>query len=740
MTSRALCGSASARHIAALGAVWDNGMTRLMARVLAALAMVAAFALPAQAAPVQTGHIEAELVARDAGVTPGGTTYVALRQKIQKGWHTYWRNSGDSGEATQINWTLPAGWTAGEIVWAPPTRQPTGPLMNYGYQGEVLLPVAITAPKSARPGETITLKAAASFLVCEEICVPEDAILTLDLPVVAAAPQPDPRWGPAVAKALDAAPKPAALTATFARNAGGLSLAVTGAPLKGADLADAYFYPFKSTVIDHAKPQGIERGAEGLTLALTPGYDFTKGTAPKALDGVLSLGGQAYELTAAEGPPPPGSSGLGAPPARPSAAAPGAGLGLALAFVYALLGGLVLNLMPCVFPILAMKATSLAGHGHEHAAARAQGLAFLAGVLATFLSLAGVLIAIRAGGSAVGWGFQLQSPVVVAGLALLMLAVALNLSGLFEVGTSLQGVGTGLASRRGLAGAFFTGALAVVVAAPCTAPFMGPALGWALTQSEPVALAVFLGLGLGFAAPFTLAAFAPALLTRLPKPGPWMETFKKLMAFPMYGAAAWLVWVLTVQAGEMGLARILAAAVVLALAAWILGLAQRRQAQGGKPLVLAGVGALLAIGAFVLVLAPAYGTPAGAAADADAAPEPGTIPAGVYSPEAVAAARAAGKPVFVNFTAAWCVTCQVNEKVAFGTAEAAEAFARTGAVYLKADWTRKDAVIAAELARHGRAGVPLYLVYGVRDPEPRILPQFLTPALVAKALDKAAKS
>ncbi|MDO8799248.1 protein-disulfide reductase DsbD [Phenylobacterium sp.] len=709
-------------------------MTRFVARALAVLAVAAAFALPAAAAPVQTGHIEAELVARDAGVTPGGTVHVALRQKIQKGWHTYWRNSGDSGEATQIRWTLPPGWAAGEIIWAPPSRQPTGPLMNYGYKGEVLLPVAITAPTSARPGDIITLKAAAAFLVCEDICVPEDAVLTLDLPVVAAPPQPDARWGAAVTKALDAAPKPAGLTATFSKTEAGLKLAIAGAPLKGVDQSQAYFYPFKGTVIDHAKPQAIERGPEGLTLSLTPGYDFTQGAPPAALDGVLSVGGEAYELTAAEGPPPTGSSGLGAPPVETPAAGPS--LGLALAFVYALLGGLVLNLMPCVFPILAMKATSLAGHAHEQSAARAQGLAFLAGVLATFLALAGVLIAIRAGGSAVGWGFQLQSPVVVAALALLMLGVALNLSGLFEVGTSLQGVGTGLASKQGLAGAFFTGALAVVVAAPCTAPFMGPALGWALTQSAPVALAVFLGLGLGFAAPFTLAAFAPGLLARLPKPGPWMETFKNLMAFPMYGAVAWLVWVLTVQAGEMGLARVLAAAVVLALAAWVLGLAQRRQATGGKPLALAVTGAVLAVGAFLLVLVPAYGAPATASTEVAA----GAIPEAVYSPEAVAQARAAGKPVFVNFTAAWCVTCQVNEKVAFATAEAAEAFTRTGAVYLKADWTRKDAVIAAELARHGRAGVPLYLVYGVKSPDPKILPQFLTPAMVAKALETAKSS
>ena len=705
-------------------------MKRLLAILLAALAM--AVAAPVVAAPVDTGHLEAELVGRDLSVAPGATTYVALRQKIDKGWHTYWRNSGDSGEATRIQWTLPPGWRAGDIVWPAPHRQPTGPLMNYGYQGEVLLPVPVTAPADARPGQIVTLNADATFLVCEEICVPEQATLTFSLPVRDGLAEPDPQWGRKVAETLAAAPAPAGLTGAFARQGPVAALAITGPALKGLDLADAYFFPFESTVIDHAKPQPIERGPEGLTLALTPGYAFQQPQAPKVLAGVLAVGGKAFEVSAAEGTLPPGASGLGPPP---RAAASGGGLGLAPAALLAFLGGVILNLMPCVFPILAMKAAAFAGHAHERRAAQAQGLAFLAGVLATFLALALILIAVRAGGAAVGWGFQLQSPPVVAGLALLMLAVALNLSGVFEVGASLQGTGAGLASRNGMAGAFFTGALAVVVAAPCTAPFMAPALGWALTQSAPAALAVFLALGLGFAAPFALAPFVPGLLTRLPRPGPWMDVFRKALAFPMYGTAAWLAWVLAVQAGNLALARILAAAVVVALAAWLIGAGQRRRAagRGAAPVLLAG--GLLALVAAAGAVWPNYAEPAmepASTGEAQAA-----VPYEAWSPEKVAAAQAAGKPVFINFTAAWCVTCQVNEKVALSRQGVADAFKQTGAVYLKGDWTRKDAVIEAELARHGRAGVPLYLVYGAKGGEAVVLPQILTEGLIVRALKDA---
>ena len=708
----------------------------LIWKFAAAAGLVLGLANAAAAAPVKTAHVALELVAQSRGITPGGQVTVALSQDIQTEWHTYWRNSGDSGAPTELTWTLPAGWTAGDIVWAPPTRQPTGPLMNYGYAGKVLLPVTLTAPKSARIGDAVELKAHASVLVCADVCVPEDADLTLTLPVVASAPEMDPVNGPGIATALEMSPKPGFAKAVFTQAGKTLKLAVFGEGLKGADVSDSYFYPYAADLIDHGKPQLIERGPEGLTFTLTPSPGKEDGPVPAAVEGVVIVAGHAFEVKAMPGALPPEASGLGPAQAKPTSPA-GGDLGIFAAIAFAFVGGLILNLMPCVFPILAMKAASLAGHAHDRKEAQAQGLAFLAGAVGTFLALAGVLIAVRAGGAAVGWGFQLQSPPVVAGLALLMLAVALNLSGLFEIGSSLQGLGAEAASRGGLAGAFLTGALAVVVAAPCTAPFMAPALGWALVQPPLASLAVFFGLGLGFAAPFTLVAFIPGLLARLPRPGGWMEGFRRLMAFPMYGTAAWLAWVLAVQSGSDALARVFAAAVILALGVWLLGSAQRRAGLGQRPVKSLILGAALTIAALTAAIWPNYAEPAEAGSTEARG---SSIPYEAYSPEKLAEVRATGKPVFINFTAAWCVTCQVNEKVAFSTRTAAEAFAKSGTVYLKADWTRRDAVIAEELARHGRAGVPLYLVYPAGGGDPVILPQILTGEMVAGALETAAKS
>ena len=690
----------------------------------------------AAAMPVNAGHLVADLVPAAQGIAPGQSIHIALRQKIQKGWHTYWRNAGDSGEATRATWTLPTGWSVSDFTWPTPHRLPVGPLVNYGYEGEVLLPMTLSAPAAARPGETVTLTAKAQFLVCADVCVPEDATLTLNLPVTPGPAPADPTWGERIAKTLADAPKPAGLIGVFEKQGEVLKLAILGSALQGADLAGAYFFPFSGSVIDHARPQPIERGPEGLTLTLTPGFEFQTG-APKEIGGVIALAdGKAYEVTATPGPLPAAAAGLGPPPVKLAAPAGAANLGLVGAAAFALLGGLILNLMPCVFPVLAMKAASLAGHGGEQAAARRQGLAFGAGVLVTFLALAALLIALRAGGSAVGWGFQLQDPPVVAGLALLMLAVALNLSGVFEVGTSLQGVGSGLAARSGLAGSFFTGVLAVVVAAPCTAPFMGPALGWALTQPAAAALAVFLALGVGFALPFVAVAFAPALINALPKPGPWMDIFKKVLAFPMYGAVAWLVWVLTVQVGADAVPRILGAGIVLALALWIAGAAQRQHAAGGRHRGLAvAATALIALAVVGGALWPAYSIAAPAQGSGAAQLEDEA-----YSPEKLAALQADGRPVLVNYTAAWCVSCQVNDRVALSTKAVAEALKRNNAAYLKADWTRRDPEIAAELARFGRAGVPLYLVYGADGGAPAILPSLLTEGIVVKAIDAAGRS
>jgi thiol:disulfide interchange protein DsbD len=454
---------------------------------------------------------------------------------------------------------------------------------------------------------------------------------------------------------------------------------------------------------------------------------------------VLTLGKAAYVVEARPGTIPAGARGS-TPPVKTSAeavpAAPGVGqtggTTLLAAMAFAFVGGLILNLMPCVFPVLSMKAAALVRHVEHPGAARAEGLAFLGGVVATFLVLAGALLAARAGGEAVGGGFQLQSPAVVAVLALLMLLVGLNLSAVFEVGTSVQGAGAGLSARSGLVGSAFTGALAVVVAAPCTAPFMAGAIGWAVTRPPVEALTVFLFLGLGLAAPFVLVAFVPGLFRRLPKPGAWMDTLRKVLAFPMYGAAAWLAWVFAAQAGISALPFLFAAALAAAFAAWTWGLAQRAE----KPLLPRVVAAAAVLAAIPLVVAGARMSAAPALAATASEIAGAALPTEPWSPERVAALRAEGRPVFVDFTAAWCVTCQVNERTALAGKRVAEAFAKTGAVYLKADWTNPNDAIAKALSDHGRSGVPLYLVYG-REGEPQVLPQLLSEGAVAAALEKA---
>jgi thiol:disulfide interchange protein len=702
-----------------------------MIRLLTLLAALI-FAAPALAAPVASPHATTQLVAAMTSAPPGAKFQVAVVQTFEKGWHSYWRNPGDAGEATTIAWTLPAGWTAGPIHWPTPKRLPVGPIMNYGYEGGVVLPVTLEVPGNASVGQTVTLSAVVQFLVCADVCVPDQATVTLPVMVTTSPGAPDPVWGAKIAQTLADLPKAGALNASYRRQKGMILLAVVGAPLAGAGDHNVYFYPYSDKVIDHAKPQAVERGKDGLTLTLAPVGDLAKGGDLPPVEGVLVADGKAFEVSAADSPAPPGASGLGAPKAVKTASA---GSGLFGAIAFAFLGGLILNLMPCVFPILSMKAAALAGHGGEASGARLQALAFLGGVLVTFAALALALIAARAAGEAVGWGFQLQSPLIVAVLALIMLAAALNLSGVFEIGSSAQGLGSSLASRGGLVGSAFTGILAVVVAAPCTAPFMGPALGYALTQPPAVALGVFIALGLGFAAPFTLLAFSPTLLRRMPRPGPWMDTFKHALAFPMYAAAAWLVWVLAQQTDSEGLARVLAAGVLLALCVWLFGFAQRRRGAGGRGFI-SGALAVVALVAGVAAVAAQPFAPHMAAGEVMTSA--GAVAAEPWSPGKVAELQAAGRPIFVNFTAAWCVTCQVNERGAFASPAVARAFAKTKAAYLVADWTNRDATIAAALADQGRIGVPLYLVYDAAGGAPHVLPQLLTPGVVVAALDHAA--
>jgi thiol:disulfide interchange protein DsbD len=721
--------------------------------ILAAALLGLGLAGSAYAAPqhpeVKTEHNDVELVPQTTAAAPGGTLYVALRQVITPGWHTYWRNPGDAGQATALSWTLPPGWSAGDIVWPAPEQDLTGPIMNYVLTGEVYLPVALAVPASAKPGDTVTLKAAVSWLVCKDVCIPEDADLTLTLPITAGTPTNDPQYGQAIAQTLVDAPKAAGLEARFQIQGADLKLAASGGPLKGANVAHAYFFPYDGTVIDQAKAQSAQAGPHGVTLTIPAGYAFFHGKPPADMMGVLSLGaGQAYEIDAKLGPLPLSAAGAGPPvvttPGSSSTGGGGGGghgasdLGLIGAVGFAFLGGLILNLMPCVFPVLSIKGAALARHIETPQHARAEGLAFFVGVLATFVGLAGLLIAARAAGQAVGWGFQLQSPAVVAVLALIMLGSALNLSGVFEAGVSAQGMGGGLATKPGLAGSFFTGVLAVVVAAPCTAPFMAGAIGWAIVQPAVVALIVFVGLGVGLALPFTALSFAPGLFRRLPPPGGWMEGLRKLLAFPMYAAAAWLAWVFALQAGDAALPLLFGAALATAFAAWCFGVSQRQAMTTGKAALPRGAAIAAGIAAVVCVVAGSRLSASTGAAAASGPPvaSAGALPIEPWSPERVAALQAQGKPVFVDFTAAWCVTCQVNERTALATQAVASAFAHTGAVYLKADWTKRDAAIANALSAQGRSGVPLYLVYG-KGPAPRVLPQLLTSGIVVDALTAA---
>ncbi|HYE42565.1 MAG TPA: protein-disulfide reductase DsbD domain-containing protein, partial [Caulobacteraceae bacterium] len=513
-------------------------LLRLLILLAAAWALTTA---PARAEPFRSERVELELLSGVAEAAPGSTVHVALRVRLAPGWHTYWKNAGDAGLPAELAWTVPAGWKVGGIVWPRPGLMPEGPLMTYGWEGDVLLPMPVTVPANARPGQPVALAAKATVLVCKDICVPEFADLSVVVPVGAEV-RPDPNHGAAIARAVAAAPRPAGVRAFATLENGVLKIAAVDGPLPAADADGAYFFADKPGLVKHAAPQAIERGPGGLTLMLQPGKYLT-GTLAGPVTGLLATKDGAWPIEAVPGPLPVEASGLGpAEPLRIAVAAPEPAapvtarqapapraLGLPLAMALALLGGLILNLMPCVFPVLAMKAAALAGHAHAPAEARRDGLAFTAGVLTAFVVLALVLVAAKAAGEAAGWGFQLQSPWTTGALALVMLAVGLNLSGVYHVGMSLQGAG---AWNRygGLLGSFLTGALAVVVAAPCFAPFMTEAVGYGLTHSAGEAVVVFLMLGLGFALPYLALSLSPALARRMPRPGPWMNTLKSLLA------------------------------------------------------------------------------------------------------------------------------------------------------------------------------------------------------------------
>lgn len=693
----------------------------MMWRVLSLIAVTALGAMssgmPARAQPDNLPKVEARFVAEHAQVAPGSTVTVALHQVIRKDWHTYWRNPGDSGAPTRIAWQLPAGWQAGEIQWPYPHRIPIGPLMNFGYADEVALLVDITVPADAVIGETIRIPADVDWLVCSDVCIPESAKLDLTLNV-AAAPSPA-QETELFARARAALPREAPWQVTYQAGDARFGMLIHSAELASANPREVAFFPVAGGLVMPAAEQRIRATPDGLSLESAPGPELesaAKRDAAGNIEGVLVLTGvdgrtDAFAVTAEKGIVP---------------AAPESGLGLVQAMLLAFLGGLILNLMPCVLPVLSMKALALAKNAHGPREARAEALAYGGGVLVTFLSLAALLIVLREGGQAAGWGFQLQQPIFVAGLALLMFAVGLNLSGLYEFNIGrLAGAGQNLASSGGATGSFFTGMLAVVVATPCTAPFMAAAIGFAATQSAAVALSVFFALAVGFAAPFVLVGVSPALLRRLPRPGTWMDVFKQVLAFPMYGAAIWLIWVLSQQTGPDGLFAVLGAGLALAFAFWAYGISQRAQRSGfGRIAAIVGLVLAVALTAMVGRSQPAQASRASAA----------SFPYEPYSATRLAELRGAGKAVFVNATAAWCITCLVNERVALSGGAIGDAFTKAGVVALKADWTNQNPEITALLSQYGRSGVPLY-IYVPPGGEPKVLPQLLTESIVLAAMD-----
>ncbi|MFO1359130.1 protein-disulfide reductase DsbD family protein [Plasticicumulans sp.] len=697
------------------------------ALLLAAGGLAGATAQAAESEAVRSPRATVTLVADHDTVAPGQRLDFGLRQRLAPHWHTYWKNPGDAGSPPQIELQLPEGASAGPIRWPGPERMPVGPAQSFGYSDAIVLPFTVTVPAAARPGTRFTVEAEADWVVCEKECIPEQGRFRLELPV-AATPVPA---GGEVADSFRAAearmPQAPAWPARLQAEGGALLLEVDGAA-SGGTIKDAFWFPATWGLIDHAAVQAVSADVwtGRLQLALVRGQAFSP---QAALDGVLALRRTSgttswYALTPAHA----------AAAAASDAPAAAAGFAAWQAALYAFAGGLLLNLMPCVFPVLAIKAGALARlAGHGASAVRRSALAYTAGVLAALLALAGTLLALRAGGAALGWGFQFQSPPFVVLTLWLLFATGLNLSGVFEVGAGLAGRGQSLAGRPGHAGSFFTGLLAVVVATPCTAPFMAAALGAALAAPVPVALAIFVALGLGLALPYLLLALVPALAQRLPRPGAWMQRLREVLAFPMYAAAAWLLWVLAQLAGADALPVALGGALLIAFAGWLSGRAQ--SAGDGRGARIARGGALTAVlaAALLLPLLPAA-TPAGAPAAAgttESAAEP-------YSAARLAGLRAAGRPVFVNLTAAWCITCLVNERTTLSSDTVRAAFAAGGVAYLKGDWTRRDAAIGAYLASFGRDGLPFYAFYPAGGGEPRLLPPVLSPALVVEAIGKPA--
>jgi thiol:disulfide interchange protein DsbD len=707
-------------------------LRRPLATLLFIASCVLATGAIAQNSPkntVTTEQVQAELMAHAPdGVDPGKTVWVGLQLRHQPDWHTYWKNSGDSGLATSLSWTLPAGVLAGDIAWPLPLKIPIGNLANYGYDNTVLLPVPLTITPDFKPSvlkPELEVKLQASWLVCKLECVPQDGEFVLRIPVRGSTAM----QGAAFDAAFRAQPQALSQAGSIAIEGQTLKVSVIGLPasLQGQTLD---FFPETPEIIETAA-QWTQHWQGAVWTAAVPIAKHRSGD-PAVMPLVLAakLGGErlGFITQAKVTGPWPVMAPISPAGATTQSPQPITGSGPAnlpsslwLALLGALLGGLILNLMPCVFPVLAIKVVGFARHGGHPRRQRVGGLAYSAGVVLSFVALGALMLVLRGAGAQLGWGFQLQSPAMVAALAVLFTVIGLNLAGVFEFGQFVPSRVALLEAKNPSINAFLSGILAVVIASPCTAPFMGASLGLALALPALQALAIFATLGLGMALPYLAASWSPALARKLPRPGAWMATFRHAMAFPMFATVVWLVWVLGQQSGINGAASLLALLLGLALLIWTLGL------RGRSRVVMTTLGVAI----FVLLLA-SIGENVTKPLENTSNPA-GTALWQPWTPGKVDQALARGAPVFVDFTAAWCVTCQYNKSTTLASTELLADFARKKVTLLRADWTRRDPAITAALARLGRNGVPVYVLYQAGR-APVVLSEILSVAEVRSAL------
>ncbi len=657
------------------------------------LLLLATPAFAADVTSVQLDNTKATLLAARESIAPGQPFTLGVLLEPRAGWHTYWENPGDAGIPTTLQWTLPPGFTAGNIDWPAPSRLNEGPLTTFGYKGSSLLPVVITPPASL-VSTAYTIKVRADWLVCDEICVPESADLSITLPMMMGAP-PSETAGQFTAHAKN---RPQPLTASYYVKGNDIMLVL---PALAKNIKSAAYFPRESNIIQNAAEQTFKAEKDALVVTIAKNQEAN----PDRLTGIVTLatadGTKHYDVT------------LG----RIEMAGSQTETFLPLLLLFALLGGLILNLMPCVLPVLSLKALAIVKKaGHDHKTVVRMGLAYTLGILVSFAVIAGLLIALREGGESVGWGYQMQSPAFVGFLILLLFGIGLNLSGVFHLPVLFGKLAHDIDDETSARGSFFTGVLATAVATPCTAPFMASAIGVALTLPPLQAILIFEALGFGLALPFLLISIFPALRRFLPRPGAWMETFKKILAWPMYLSVVWLLWVLGLQTGFSGL--------VVAL----LGMAALAAVLRFRP-------SLLACALVLLLSLPILSRlEINSAERVMETVEKMGAETVEFSKEKLAQLRAAGKPVFVDATAAWCITCQVNARIAIHRDDTIAAFKEHGVTLMIADWTLRNDDITEFLTGFGYKGVPLYVYYPPDNGKPVVLPQLLTEDIVINAI------